>query len=244
MANCMVSSSQDVLYELFVSSVLESKNADDSKLNDTSTSYDHIGDTGESMKEMKRTDIQSLSNLITLNPSNSQSDNGTNLDIFSMLASTQCSLWLIDVIPLGELIGRFALQRFKVNKDSMDIFLEMVVAKQVDKLFMLAKADRNNTGECDMINYCGILERRKDGGCIVIEVNRLKMYFCNSRNYKFCDYLTIISVFSINTNISLSLALFLKLGKQLLALLAHDLSSENAKNILRKNAFALMRLRR
>ena len=155
-ANCMVSFSQDVLYELFVSSVLERKNADDSKLNDTSTSYDHIGNTAESVKEMKRIDIQSLSNLITSPPTDRQSDNGTNLDIFSMLAATQCSLWLIDVIPLGELIGRFALQRFKVNKDSMDIFLEMVVAKQVDKLFMLAKADRNNTGKCewDMVNNC------------------------------------------------------------------------------------------
>ena len=33
-------------------------------------------------------------------------------------------------------------------------------------------------------------------------------------------------------------------GKQLLSLLAHDLASENGRNILRKNAFALMRLTR
>ena len=47
------------------------------------------------------------------------------------------------------------------------------MAKQVDKLFMLAKADRNNTGECDTINYCNTLEWRKKVPCIVIEVNRL-----------------------------------------------------------------------
>ena len=76
----------------------------------------------------------------------------------------------------------------------------------------------------------------------MVQIERQKIDFCNNKNNKFYGYRMLICIFFIDTNISIFC--LGTLGKQLLALLAHDLSSENAKNILRKNAFALMRLRR
>ena len=58
------------------------------------------------------------------------------------------------------------------------------------------------------------------------------------------DVLLLSALFSPLMTICPVLYSLLYLGKQLLALLAHDLTTEAAKNILRKNAFALMRLRR
>ena len=145
-AHCLVSSSQDVLYEVFVLSALKSKGIDDHL--SSASSDTHISDMdmdAEDIGRRKIADMNSLVKLISLPSSTVES--GPGFDVFSLLTTTQCSLWLVNVTPLGDLIGKLALQRFKTTKDSMDIFLEMVVAGQTDKLFMLAKADRNNTGK-------------------------------------------------------------------------------------------------
>ena len=96
----------------------------------------------ERSKEKRKADLLSISSLMGLTQ-----DTTSCPDVFALLARSRAALWLVDITPLGNLIGRLALQQFKSKKDSMDIFLEMVLAGQIDKLFLLAKADRNNSGD-------------------------------------------------------------------------------------------------
>lgn len=170
-ANCLVSASQDVLYELFVLSALKSNLTSDYSYSDNSDEH-YPGHThsskmnAEDLEKRRMVDIDSLGSLIS--PSSSAAVSGPGFDVFTLLATTQCSLWLVDVSPLGNLIGRLALQRFKTTKDSMDIFLEMVVAGQTDKLFMLAKADRNNTGKKLLDKHKMQFDVEEDGGPKII----------------------------------------------------------------------------
>ena len=62
--------------------------------------------------------------------------------------------------------------------------------------------------------------------------------------YKRGDHVAVLLFTSLRINFLLTVAPSIHTGKQLLSLLAHDLASENGRNILRKNAFALMRLTR
>ena len=100
----------------------------------------------EQKKVEDKMNMISLGRLISPLSLSTSGEDGQAIDVFSLLARTKVALWLVDVTPLEDLIARSAMQQFKAKKDSMDIFLEMVLAGQTDKLFMLAKADRNNTG--------------------------------------------------------------------------------------------------
>jgi len=103
---------------------------------------------------------------------------GDGYDVLHELNANLVCLWLHDLTPLFEHIGTAALQQFRHHKDSMKIFLELVLAGKLDKLEQLARTDRN------------------------------------------------------------------VMGKQLLTLLALDFKSKRGRTVLRKNAFALMRLQR
>ena len=100
------------------------------------------------------------------------------LDALHLVSSTHAALWLHDPSPLAELVGSCALRQFRQHKDSMHIFLDLVVAGSLDKLIQLARVDRHSTGQ------------------------------------------------------------------QLLSLLQQDLKSDRGRQVLKKNAFALMRLKR
>lgn len=156
--NCLVSSSQNTLYQIFVLTAAD-------KSDGVSSDRDGGGvgggesevwsphglrvDPGAAVEQRKLEDkmnMISLGRLISPLSLSSSGEDGQAIDVFSLLARTKVALWLVDVTPLEDLIARSAMQQFKAKKDSMDIFLEMVLAGQTDKLFMLAKADRNNTG--------------------------------------------------------------------------------------------------
>jgi hypothetical protein len=146
--NCLVSSNQGALCEIFVLSVMD-------KWGNESQDMDMGGGMGlgmgvnaaetpaERSKEKRKAGLLSISGLIGLGLAQ---DTTSGPDVFALLARSRAALWLVDITPLGDLIGRLALQQFKAKKDSMDVFLEMVLAGQTDKLFLLAKADRNNSG--------------------------------------------------------------------------------------------------
>ena len=104
------------------------------------------GGAVEQKKVEDKMNMISLGRLISPLSLSTSGEDGQAIDVFSLLARTKVALWLVDVTPLEDLIARSAMQQFKAKKNSMDIFLEMVLAGQTDKLFMLAKADRNNTG--------------------------------------------------------------------------------------------------
>jgi hypothetical protein len=141
--NCLVSSNQGALCEIFVLSVLDKWDNVSQDLNMGGGMGMGIAETAaEHSKEKRKAGLLSVSSLIGLTQ-----DTSSGPDVFSLLARSRAALWLLDITPLGDLIGRLALQQFKAKKDSMDIFLEMVLAGQTDKLFLLAKADRNNSGD-------------------------------------------------------------------------------------------------
>ena len=126
--NCLVSSSQKSLFDIYVLQAVDRK------------VEERFGSTqGE---DVRVEGLTSISRYVTVD-----SSQVIGTDVLTFLTRTHAALWLVDVTPLGDLIGRMAMQQFKANKDSMDVFLEMVLAGQMDKLLMLAKADRNNTGE-------------------------------------------------------------------------------------------------
>ena len=160
--NCLVSSSQTTLYQIFVVTAADKGGGGDVEGDGWNSAG--AGSGGETAEERRKAeekrDTVSLGLLIIF-PSSSSSasasasarsgsslavEDGQAVDVFSLLARTKVALWLLDVSPLADLIARSAMLHFKAKKDSMDIFLEMVLAGQTDKLFMLAKADRNNTG--------------------------------------------------------------------------------------------------
>ena len=125
--NCLVSSSQKALLDVYVLHAVDKKVEERGSLRDD---------------DVRVEELKNISRFVTADWSQ-----GTNSDVLTFLTRTHAALWLVDVTPLGDLIGRMAMQQFKAKKDSMDVFLEMVLAGQMDKLLMLAKADRNNTGD-------------------------------------------------------------------------------------------------
>lgn len=157
--NCLVSSSQTALYQIFVVTAADKGGGGGGDVEGDGWNTAGAGSGGGTAevrrKAEEKRDTVSLGLLIR-SPSSSASarpgsslavvEDGQAVDVFSLLARTKVALWLLDVSPLADLIARSALLQFKAKKDSMDIFLEMVLAGQTDKLFMLAKADRNNTG--------------------------------------------------------------------------------------------------
>ena len=154
--NCLVSSSQTALYQIFVVTAADKGGGGDVEGDGwNSTGAGSGGGTAEERRKVEeKSDTVSLGLLISSPSSSASARSGSNLaavdgqavDVFSLLARTKVALWLLDVSPLADLIARSAMLQFKAKKDSMDIFLEMVLAGQTDKLFMLAKADRNSTG--------------------------------------------------------------------------------------------------
>ena len=89
----------------------------------------------------------------------------------------------------------------------------------------------------EYIHYCSSLI-----SIIITLTDNLSSFVFTFQLYSDLLYSTLLYSSLIYSTLIYSTLLYL--GKQLLALLAHDLTTEAAKNILRKNAFALMRLRR
>lgn len=154
--NCLVSSSQNTLYQIFVLTTADKSGGVSSHSDRGGDAESEVwshhgsrGDAGGAVEQRKVEDkknMTSLGRLISPQSLSPSGEDGQAIDVFSLLARTKVALWLVDITPLEDLIARSAMQQFKAKKDSMDIFLEMVLAGQTDKLFMLAKADRNNTG--------------------------------------------------------------------------------------------------
>jgi hypothetical protein len=167
--NCLVSSSQTALYQIFVVTAADKGGGGGGDVEGDGWNSTGAGSGGGAAEERRKVeekrDTVSLGLLISSPSSSARSgsslavEDGQAVDIFSLLARTKVALWLLDVSPLADLIARSAMLQFKAKKDSMDIFLEMVLAGQTDKLFMLAKADRNNTGtglyysECFYVSF-------------------------------------------------------------------------------------------
>ena len=69
------------------------------------------------------------------------------IDILNSLSAILTPLWLHDFTPLLSLIESVATQQFKHHRDSMKVFLELVLAGKTEKLLLLSKTDKNVMGK-------------------------------------------------------------------------------------------------
>jgi len=74
-------------------------------------------------------------------------DSANDYDILGALASVMAPVWLQDLTPVCDLVEKLSTAQFRDHRDSLKIFLEMVVVQKTDKLLQLAKTDRNVMGK-------------------------------------------------------------------------------------------------
>ena len=74
-------------------------------------------------------------------------DSASDYDILGALAGVMAPVWLRDLSPVCELVEKLSTAQFRDHRDSLKIFLELVVVQKTDKLLQLAKTDRNIMGK-------------------------------------------------------------------------------------------------
>ena len=125
--NALVSSSQDALYDAFIGS-----HADQFT--------NSLGDRPQNKKEFNFSMLWWARN-------QAGRDSAHDYDILGALASVMAPVWLRDLSPVYDLVEKLSTAQYKDHRDSLKIFLELVVIQKTDKLLQLAKTDRNIMGK-------------------------------------------------------------------------------------------------
>jgi hypothetical protein len=68
------------------------------------------------------------------------------LDILRLASSARVALWCYDLTQLQQIIERVSLKRFATTKDSLDVFLELVLVKKYGTLLNFTKIDKTSRG--------------------------------------------------------------------------------------------------
>ena len=68
-------------------------------------------------------------------------------DVLSHLRSLQVALWMLDLSAVLPLVEAAAKHRFRSSRDSMDVFLEMVLAGKAPALAQYARVDGSRSGK-------------------------------------------------------------------------------------------------
>jgi len=68
------------------------------------------------------------------------------LDILGLASSARVALWCYDLTQLQQIIERVSLKRFATTKDSLDVFLELVLVKKYGTLLNFTKIDKTSRG--------------------------------------------------------------------------------------------------
>ena len=125
--NALVSSTQDQLYARFIGS-------------DADQFTTSLADRPQNKKEFNFSMLWWARNQAGKADAN-------DYDILGSLAGVMAPVWLHDLTPVYDLIEKLSTAQFRDHRDSLKIFLEMVVTQKTDKLLQLAKTDRNIMGK-------------------------------------------------------------------------------------------------
>jgi hypothetical protein len=68
------------------------------------------------------------------------------LDVLRLASSARVALWCYDLTQLQQIIERVSLKRFATTKDSLDVFLELVLVKKYGTLLNFTKIDKTSRG--------------------------------------------------------------------------------------------------
>jgi len=68
------------------------------------------------------------------------------LDVLRLASAARVALWCHDLTPLLQHIEKGSLKRFAVTKDSLDVFLELVLVRKYATLLNFAKIDKTSRG--------------------------------------------------------------------------------------------------
>lgn len=101
-------------------------------------------------KEKERSNLMlslGCSLIFNSSPSELSANDMLKLDLLTYMSSLKISFWVHDLQSILPILYKHSMKKYRLNKSSMKIFLEMVIVGKVDTLINIAKVDSSPSGK-------------------------------------------------------------------------------------------------
>ncbi len=101
-------------------------------------------------KEKERSNLMlslGCSLIFNSSPSDLSATDILRLDLLTYMSSLKISFWVHDLQSILPILYKHSMKKYRLNKSSMKIFLEMVIVGKVDTLINIAKVDSSPSGK-------------------------------------------------------------------------------------------------